>query len=109
MLQTLHDKQNGQAGQPGRRNDLLDTTPPIAAHGSRSHQRDLPVATATAYGPAGRRRQVVALVERCPHCGHAHLHRGRHFSELAGSVRVSGCGHAYRLHVGVLHVSGGAA
>jgi len=66
-------------------------------HGERSAtgRQDAPVARGVAYAPAGRRRLWLLLVPRCPHCGHAHAHRGG----PAAGVRESGCGRDYRVVV----------
>ncbi|WP_286990358.1 hypothetical protein [Thermomonospora sp. CIF 1] len=50
---------------------------------------------AVAYGPSGRRRRWIALVEVCPRCGRAHVHYGT----PAGPPRRRSCGgHQYLLH-----------
>lgn len=49
-----------------------------------------PVAFATAYGPAGRRKRCCAMV-RCPGCGGGHLIFGGTLADLAG-VKNTPCG-----------------
>jgi hypothetical protein len=50
--------------------------------------RRVPVASATSYPPAGRRRFTLLLVLHCPFCRLAHAHRGAE----RGGLRQSGCG-----------------
>jgi len=64
-------------------------------HGTAERRQDVPVARGVAYPPAGRRRLWLLLVPRCPHCGHAHAHRGG----PAAGVRESGCGQSYHVVV----------
>jgi hypothetical protein len=44
-----------------------------------------------AYPPAARRRRWLSVVERCPHCRGAHVHRGQEDEPVSGP-RKSGCG-----------------
>lgn len=67
------------------------------------------VATATVYGPAGRRRTLAVVVERCPHCAAMHLHRAEGLTDLTGAQRVGSCGGSYRLHIATDDSLGGAA
>ena len=62
---------------------------------SAADRQGVPVARGVAYAPAGRRRLWLLLVPRCPHCGHAHAHRGG----PAAGMRESGCGQSYHVVV----------
>ncbi|WP_344972851.1 hypothetical protein [Streptosporangium fragile] len=57
---------------------------------------DAPTVTGIAYPPAGRRTCWLAIVERCPHCGHAHAHRGSVDAPPSGPV-TGGCHARYQL------------
>ena len=66
------------------------------------------VAAATVYGPAGRRRTLAVVVERCPHCAAMHLHRAEHFEALVDALRTGSCGGAYRLQIADQQMRGAA-
>lgn len=68
--------------------------PEITAEHTASH-RQLPLARAAVFAPAGRRTRFLALVE-CPHCQCTHVHYGAEVADLLAAVR-SGCGKRYRL------------
>lgn len=69
-------------------------TPQDRCHGSASPR--LPVAIATAVPPLGRRRLWLLLVEACPHCTYAHVHRA---AAAIGGARAGGCGRTYYVRV----------
>lgn len=56
---------------------------------------------AIAYAPAGRRTRWLAIVEHCPHCGHAHAHRWPPHQAPVGDT-TAGCRRgAYYLVLGI--------
>lgn len=71
--------------------------------------RRVPIARATAYVPAGRRKRYAAVVERCPHCRRAHLHYGDRWHDLSAVIKVGSCGRAYELHLRALRLAEEAA
>lgn len=71
--------------------------------------RQVPVARGRAYIPTGRRTQYIALVDDCPHCHAAHIHRGRRWYDLAAVIKTGSCGRSYELHLSGLQIAGEAA
>lgn len=70
-----------------------------------SPDRRIPIARARAYAPTGRRRLYVAVVDDCPHCHAAHLHRGERWHDLVDVVKNGSCGRSYVLHLSGLQLA----
>lgn len=75
-----------------------------ASRAKRSAQHRLPVVNAIAVPPLGRRRMWLLLVDSCPWCRLAHVHRA---ASSHGGRRYGCCGRPY--HVRVLRAQGRSA
>jgi hypothetical protein len=78
----LTDQARGAAAKQAQQVDQTETS---VTRGRGS----LPAARALLLPATGRRNLHAAVVLRCPYCRRSHLHRGG--SQLASSVRSSGC------------------